>query len=180
MAMRQSMVRLFGCAGAKLDTFDTTVLNRKDDVVITIPKNVSFKKLARMILSMPPGTDPTGGGQKVPAPTDRGGVQTPIDMDVGPILSDDNSYCRIRILCRDRDVRFAEDNYAVTAADADGQLMFFNLSYDPPVKGFSIVSFDCVRLAGGPGIGAYNIGLVIEDFPFELPIIIDPKIQNRG
>jgi hypothetical protein len=180
MVMRQALVRLFGCAGGELEPHDLAGLGQRDDVILTLPRDIKIKKLVRNIVQVPPGTNPTGSSKKVPPPK-AGTVprQTPIDMDIAAILGNEPSYCRIRVRCADPAIRFADPPQAITAADDGGKAMFFNLLYGED-EGMPAVRFDCIRPAVGPQVGSFNIGLVISDGNYELPIIIDPKIQNRG
>lgn len=91
----------------------------------------------------------------------------------------------IKITIIDPLLDFLEDIPAITAKDAESQKVLANLEVSPPGQGPRTARFWLLYEGGSapPVVAGFNIALLVkdrEDSTFSVPIIVDPKIPNRG
>ena len=91
----------------------------------------------------------------------------------------------IKITNLDGLVDFFADVPAVTAKDQASQRVLVNLEVDPPGSGPRTARFWLLYEGGSapPVVAGFNIALLVtdrEDSTYSVPIIVDPKVPNRG
>lgn len=183
--MDTSKLKVLGCNAPKLREISNAELatyTKTKAIVIKFPKDTNLKNMVRIIGSYEFDSDgDSGSGDNVQQPDSSVDPKpTMFDTDVTSILTVDKTRARFVVILRDPQFSFMQNGDAITAGDAAGEKMFVNLRLGYTAAGKPKAVFQCLRDGNNPLVGSFNIGIIIADSGYHLPIVIDPKVQNRG
>ncbi len=176
-------LRVLGCNAPTLRSgVNLSGYRKTKAVVIKFPKDTNLKDMVRIVGSYPYDSDgESGDGDPVPQPPEGGEANpTILDTDLTGILDTDKTRARFVVILRDPQLSFLKNGQAITAGNAAGEKMFVNLQVGTTVGGKPRAVFHCIRDGNAEVVGHFNIGLMIADSGYYLPIVIDPKVKNRG
>jgi hypothetical protein len=100
-------------------------------------------------------------------------------LDIVTTLKDGEAAV-VRIVLADPLLAFQQKPYALRGGDPNAPLIFCDPVY---VTGGRQLSFTVHRYTGGPTYASYNLGLIVtdeNDSAYQLPIFIDPGVDNDG
>lgn len=150
-------------------------------------KNFNPKGLQRHIRYRPHGTSQNLPVSEISGPS--GQKKTRWDSSLGNHFNPNGRKQRIIVqmqISNDNQLKFYWPSkiYPITVKDQDSQMLFANPRFGPSSD--TVVEFDLLYHPtdqGMQGIANYNIALVVNESgnsPFWLPILVDPRMENRG
>ena len=109
---------------------------------------------------------------------------TRLDLDASEFLKKPGDVLLVEVELADPDASFFPGPAAITAGNDDGTSMFCIRDKESgvnPKPGDRTVRFYVQYGAPkGPRYGKYNIFLLFKDGPFLTPVVLDPKIHDKG
>lgn len=147
--------------------------------------DVAPKKLGHVTALFESNRDGTAAGEKpvraLPEIVLKTENPTRIDIDAGEFLKKPGDQLLVEVELADPSASFLPGKYAITAGNADGAAMFCVRDPVDAKPGDRTARFYVRYIKSDtPKFGKYNLFLLIQDGPYTTPIVLDPKVHNRG
>ena len=147
--------------------------------------DVSPKKLGHVTALFESNREGTAAGEKpvkaLPEIVLKTENPTRLDIDAAEFLKKPGDQLLVEVELADPSASFLPGKYAVTAGNADGAAMFCVRDPVDAKPGDRIARFYVRYLdSETPKFGKYNLFLLIQDGPYTTPVVLDPKVHNRG